>query len=253
MKIATVLLGMLCAGCARGEVAFDGDAALSGMKCTAKGSPTENTEQLGYLDHFALEFKLKGTAGAAEKVFVSAWFGRLAENQLQAKFAQDADRGTPYEIVDSAGKSIPSPHSDNPKAIPFHLEASNKATGRADLSKGIGGTPVPLIAASAGTLRLYSSMHQRFSYSLIGLSARHFTEFGARYSGEQLEALPPGIYHLRLPFTIALFDANSVVRAVKHGQRSMKLDLCKEKRAATVESFKGSGSPLLIFESEDKK
>ncbi len=248
MRFAATLTMLLCFGWAHAEAAFDDDAALSGMKCTVKGPPTESTAQLGYLDHFVLDFKLKGSA---EKSFVAAWFGRVAEGQLQVKFGREDERGKPYEIVDPSGKSIPPAHADNARAIPFHAESSNKSAGRADLSKGIGGARVPMIAAS-GTMRLYSSMHQRFSYSLVGLAAKHFNEFGARYSIEQLEALPVGVYRLRMPFTVALIEGDAV-RAIQHGERWMALDLSAEKRAATLESFKGSGSPLITFEPADKK
>lgn len=228
---------------------FEGAPALTGMKCTASGAPTDFTGQLAYLDHFVLDFKLKGEA-SNEKLFVAAWFGQISAEQLKVQFAKESARGKPYEILDSAGKAVPPIHAENAKAIAFHPEASNKAPKRADLSKGIGGAPVPLIAAQPGTMRLYSSMHQRFSFSLVGLAAKHFKEFGARYSIEQIEALPAGLYHLRLPFTIAIIDSNNAVRAVTHGERSMTLDLSESKRAATIESFKGSGSPVMIFEKE---
>ena len=143
---------------------------------------------------------------------------------------------------------MPPQRPENAKAIAFHPEPSNKARGRANLSKGIGGRAVPLVPAAAGTTTLYSSMHQRFSYSLVAVVAKHAADFGARYSVEQLGKLPPGLYRLRLPFTVALIDGEKRVVDVVHGDATLKLDLSGANREATIKSFWGSGAPLLPFE-----
>jgi len=226
-------------------LAIDGQPSVAGMKCTAHGEPIEKTETLGYLDPFVLEFKLKGDATGEWKI--AAWFRRVTGEQLKASFARDDQRGSAYEIVDSAGKLVAPEYPTNSKAIAFHAEASNSQGNRAGLSKGIGGQAVPMIEAKSGTVKLYSSMHQRFSRSLIGTSKKDFMEYGPRYSIEQLEKLPAGIYQMRLPYTVALIKGEHVM-AVKQGVVKLKMDLSEGKRAETVESFKGSGAPVMRFE-----
>ena len=53
---------------------------------------------------------------------------------------------------------------------------------------------------------------------------------------------------VHLPYTVALVDKKNSVVAVQQGEVKMKLDLTEPNRAATLESFKGSGSPLLTVE-----
>ncbi len=232
-----------------GEAAleFDGPPRVSGLKCTEKGPPTEPTQLLGYLDHFALAVKLKPGHGAGG-LSLAAWFGRLAEGQLDAKFGNPADRGKPYQMEDAAGVLVPPEKPENARAIAFHPEPSNKTRDRANLSKGIGGQPVPLVPAAAGTATLYSSMHQRFSYSLVAVVAEHAAKYGARYSLDQLGKLPRGVYRLHLPFTVALVDSDKRVVAVAHGEKVLRLDLSRSGREETLTSFKGSGAPLAPFE-----
>ncbi|MBM4031922.1 MAG: hypothetical protein FJ291_09070 [Planctomycetes bacterium] len=233
----------LCAG--GPALDFDGPPGVYGLKCTDKGPPTEPTTLLGYLDHFALEVKLKPGAGALS---IAAWFGRLAEGQLEAKFASPDDLGRPYQIEDEKGEAVAPEHPQNAKAIAFHPEPSNRAKDRANLSKGIGGQPVPLVPAAAGAVRLYSTMHQRFSYSLVAVVKEHAAKYGSRYTLDQLANLPPGLYRLRLPFTVALIDADKRVVAVTNGEKHLRLDLSRSSREATLTSLKGSGAPLLPFE-----
>ncbi|MBM4039068.1 MAG: hypothetical protein FJ290_11210 [Planctomycetes bacterium] len=232
-----------------GEAAleFDGAPSVSGLKCTDKGPPTEPTQLLGYLDHFALKVKLKPGRGAGG-LSMAAWLGRLAEGQLDAKFEKPDERGKPYQIEDAAGTLVPPQQPENQTAIAFHPEASNKTRDRANLSKGIGGRPVPLVPAKAGTTTLYSSMHQRFSYSLVAVVAEHAAKYGARYSLDQLGKLPRDVYRLRLPYAVALIDGEKRVVAVVHGDTTLKLDLTAANREATLQSFKGSGAPLVPFE-----
>ncbi len=230
---------------------FDGPPTVSGLKCTEKGPPTEPTALLGYLDHFVLEVKLKRTrpaGGPADTLTLAAWFGRLAEGQLDAKFRNPDDLGRPYEIEDGRGKVVAPDRPQNAKAIAFHPEPSNKTKDRANLSKGIGGQPVPLLPAAAGTVKLYSTMHQRFSYSLVAVVEEHAAKYGSRYSLDQLTKLPRGVYRLRLPFTVALLDAEKRVVAVRHGEKLLRLDLSRASREETLTSLKGSGAPLLPFE-----
>jgi len=224
---------------------FDGPPSVYGLKCTDKGPPTEPTKLLGYLDHFALEVKLKPGAGA---LGIAAWFGRLAEGQLDAKFPKPEDLGRPYQIEDEKGEAVPPEHPQNAKAIAFHPEASNRAKDRANLSKGIGGQPVPLVPAAAGAVKLYSTMHQRFSYSLVAVVKEHAAKYGSRYSLDKLTKLPPALYRLRLPFTVALIDADKRVVAIHHGEKLLRLDLSRSSRDDTLTSLKGSGAPLLPFE-----
>ncbi len=233
----------------KGEAAldFDGPPSVSALKGTAKGPPTEPTKLVGYLDHFVLEAKLKGREGAGG-LSVAAWFGRLAEGQLDAEFAKPDDLGRPYQIEDGDGRVVPPEHPDNAKAIAFHPEPSNRAKDRANLSKGIGGQPIPLVPAAAGGVRLYSTMHQRFSYSLVAVVGEHAAKYGSRYTLDQLTKLPRGVYRLRLPFTVALIDADKRVVAVRHGEKLLRLDLSRSSREETITSFKGSGAPLLPFE-----
>jgi hypothetical protein len=230
---------------------FDGPPIVYGMKGTVKGPPTEPTGLVGYLDHFVLEVKLSlrhGAGAAGAKLSLAAWSGKLAEGQLDARFARPQDLGEPYQIESEKGEAVAPDHPQNAKAIAFHPEPSNRAAGRANLSKGIGGRPVPLVPAAAGTTRLYSSMHQRFSYSLVAVVEKHAADFGARYSLNQLAELPPAVYRLRLPFTVALIGADKRAVAVAHGEVRLKLDLSRSQREATLQSLKGSGSPLLPFE-----
>jgi hypothetical protein len=251
-NILLLSLGLLatCRGSA-GEsavpFAIEG-ASVAGMKCTTKGPPEQTTDVLAYLDPFVLSLSVKEVSKPESKCYVAAWFGQLSKNQLNVEFAREEDRGTPYEIADSTRKTVPPQYPANPKAIAFYPEVSNNASGRANLSKGIGGTPVPLIAAAAGDVKLYSSMHQRFSFSLIGLAKKDFTDYGARYSIEQLTALPAGMYQMRLPYTVILVDSKNKVVGVRHGEKMMNLDLTAEHREATLESFKGSGSPKMTLE-----
>jgi len=226
---------------------FDGQPSVSGLKGTEKGPPTGATKLLGYLDHFVIEVKLKPGDGAGA-LRVAAWFGRLAEGQLDAKFARPDDFGRPYQIEDENGKVVPPEHPENAKAIAFHPEASNRAKDRANLSKGIGGQPVPLVPAAAGGTKLYSTMHQRFSYSLVAVVGEHAAKYGSRYPLDQLTKLPRGVYRLRLPFTVALVDADKRIVAVRHGEKLLKLDLSRASREETITSLKGSGAPLLPFE-----
>jgi len=248
-----VAVGALAAEAAapRAPLEFDGRPLVTGLKCTSKGPPTEATKLLGYLDHFALDVKLKprqGADGQAEGLRMAAWFGQLAEGQLDAKFGNPDDRGRPYQIEDASGALVAPQHPQNAKAIAFHPEASNRAKGSVNLSKGIGGRPVPLVPAAAGTVRLYSSMHQRFSYSLVAVVAQHAAAYGSRYTIEQLGKLPPGLYRLRLPLTVALIDGEKRVVDAVHGDTTLKLDLSSANREATIQSFKGSGAPLVPFE-----
>ena len=256
-------LGLVCAG-AGGLCAAQGNAgdtpalriashglALFGLKGTEKGLPVERTDMPGYLDHFVLEVQLEGNAGgegARSQWKLAAWFGRATEEQLKVVFAKEEDRGKPYEVRDAQDLPVPPERPQNAKAIPFHAEPSNKTGGRANLSKGIGGAPVPLVAAEPGVRRLYSSMHQRFSFSLLGLEEKHFREFGARYSVAQMGKLPAGVYHLVLPFSAALIDGAGRVVAVRHGERRLVLDLTDQNRKETLESFQGSGAPRLTLE-----
>jgi hypothetical protein len=251
VAVVAALGATLWAAAGEAPLEFHGPPEVSGLKCTEKGPPSEPTKLLGYLDHFVLEVSLKRRAAAGDpagRLGLAAWFGRVAEGQLDAKFPRPEDRGRPCEIRDGDGELVPPQHPDNAKAIAFHPEASNKTPKRANLSKGIGGAPVPLVPAEAGATKLYSSMHQRFSYSLVGFQQKHFADYGARYSLEQLSKLPPGVYHLHLPFTVALLDGDTRVVAVRHGAKVLKLDLSAANRAATLESLKGSGSPLLPLE-----
>jgi len=230
---------------------FDGPPSVSGLKCTQKGPPTEPTTLLGYLDHFVLEAKLKRrrpAGGPADTLTLAAWFGRLAEGQLDAKFQRPEDLGRPYQIEDERGEVVAPDHPQNAKAIAFHPEPSNKTRDRANLSKGIGGQPVPLVPAAAGDVKLYATMHQRFSYSLVAVVGEHAAKYGSRYSLDQLGKLPPGVYRLRLPFTVALIDGEKRVVDVVHGATTLKLDLSAANREATIKSFWGSGAPLLPFE-----
>ncbi|HUT34366.1 MAG TPA: hypothetical protein VNE39_12845 [Planctomycetota bacterium] len=230
---------------------FDGPPTITGLKCTVKGPPTEPTRLLGYLDHFVLAVKLKprqAAGGQAGGLRMAAWFGRLAEGQLDAKFQNPDDRGRPYQIEDASGTLVPPQQQENQTAIAFHPEPSNKTRDRANLSKGIGGRPVPLVPAAAGATTLYSTMHQRFSYSLVAVVAEHAAKYGARYSLDQLGKLPRGIYRLRLPYTVALIDGEKRVVGVVHGDAVLKLDLSAANREATIQSFKGSGAPLVPFE-----
>ena len=251
-------VGALAAGPRPAEAAarpapleFDGRPLVAGLKGTREGPPTEPTKLIGYLDHFVLAVKLKprqATDGPAEGLRMAAWFGCLAEGQLDAKFQNPDERGRPYQIEDESGALVPPQRPDSAKAIAFHPEPSNRAAGRANLSKGIGGRAVPLVPAAAGATTLYSSMHQRFSYSLVAVVEKHFADFGARYSIEQLGKLPPGVYRLRLPFTVALIDGEKRVVDVVHGDTTLKLDLSAANREATITSFRGSGAPLIPFE-----
>ena len=225
---------------------------IFGLKGTDKGPPTESTDILGYLDHFVLEVRLVelGSGASISQNFkLAAWFGKASEKQIEVKLSKEDDRGKPYNICDEKGQLVPPEFSNNATAIPFHPEPSNKVPLRANLSKGIGGAPIPMIAAEAGTKRLYSTMHQRFSYSLFGSEEKHFKEFGARYSLAQVTKLPFGVYHLELPFTIVLIDSAKQVVAVNHGEIRLKLDLSEKNREDTLESLKGSGAPLLFIES----
>jgi hypothetical protein len=224
-------------------------ATLSALKVTEKGPPTEPTDVLGYLDHFVLDVRLQRARGAApDAPKIAAWFGRAAKDQIKATFAKDDDRGTPYEIRDDDAQVVPPEHPDAATAIPFHAEFSNKTAKRASLSKGVGGDSIPLVPAGAGVTRLYSSMHQRFSYSLAGLEEKHFREFGARYSLEQLSKFKPGRYHLVLPFTVVIVDGSGRVLVAQHCRRTLTLDLTEKKREETIESFKGSGAPRMTLE-----
>jgi len=249
---ATTLLAVtLWAAAGDAQLGFDGRPLVSGLKCTRKGPPTESTKLLAYLDHFVLTVKLKtrpATNAKVQALGMAAWVGRLAEGQLDAKFPNPDDRGRPYRIEDASGTLVPPEHPENAKAIAFHPEPSNKAAGRANLSKGIGGAPVPLMPAEAGTRKLYSSMHQRFSYSLVALRKQHVADYGSRYSIEQLGKLPPGVYRLRLPFTVVLIDGEKRVVEVVHGDVALRLDLSAAKRGATIKSFRGSGAPLVPIE-----
>lgn len=186
--------------------------------------------------------------GAPSQWKLAAWFGRATEEQLKVVFAKEEDRGKPYEIRDAQALLVPPERPQNTKAIPFHPEPSNKTASRAALSKGIGGAPVPLVAAEPGVRRLYSSMHQRFSFSLFGLEEKHFREFGARYSLAQMAKLPAGVYHLVLPFSAALADGAGRIVAVRHGERRLVLDLTDQNRKETLESLQGSGAPRLTLE-----
>jgi hypothetical protein len=237
-------------------LAFDGPPSVSGLKCTEQGPPAEPTRLLGYLDHFVLAVRLKPCQagdGRAGGLRMAAWFGRLAEGQLDAEFRSPGDRGRPYRIEDESGTPVPPQWPGNAKAIPFHPEPSTKAAGRANLSKGIGGRPIPVVPAKAGAATLYSSMHQRFSYSLVAVVEKHADDFGARYSLRQLEELPPGVYRLRLPFTVALIGGVERFADVVHGDATLTLDLSAANREATVQSFRGSGAPLLPFDANRRR
>jgi hypothetical protein len=240
-----VVIAALCAGGPAFD--FDGPPGLAGLKCTDKGPPTEPTKLLGYLDHFVLEVKLKPREGVGG-LSIAAWLGRLADGQLDAKLQKPDDLGRPYQIEDDKGQAVPPEHPQNAKAIAFHPEPSNRAKDRANLSKGIGGQPIPLVPAAAGTAKLYSTMHQRFSYSLVAVVKEHAAKYGSRYTLDQLAKLPPGVYRLRLPFTVALIDADKRAVAVRHGEKLLRLDLTRSGRDETLTSFKGSGAPLLPFE-----
>ena len=249
---ATTLVAMAPWASAGGApLGFDGHPSVAGLKCTRKGPPTQATKLLAYLDHFVLTVKLKTRPGAnakGEALRMAAWFGRLAEGQLDAEFPNPDDRGMPYQIEDPSGTPVPSQWPQNRKAIAFHPEASNKTRGRANLSKGIGGRPVPLVPAEPGVRTLYSSMHQRFSYSLVAVVGKHAVDYGSRYSIEQLGRLPRGVYRLRLPFTVVLIDGEKRVLDVVHGDVALRLDLSAAKRDATIKSFRGSGAPLVPIE-----
>lgn len=257
LTFATVLLPVLVVSALAAEngeesvgVSFAKEGAtLCALKVTEKGPPTEPTDVFGYLDHFVLDVRLQdGTAAAPGGRKIAAWFGRAANDQIKVTFAKDDDRGTPYEILDDAGQVVPPERPEYAKAIPFHVEFSSKAAKRANLSKGINGDPIALVPAEAGVTRLYSSMHQRFSFSLVGLEEKHFREFGARYSLEQISKLQPGIYHLVLPFTVIIVDGSGRVVTAQHGRRTLALDLAEKQREETIESFKGSGAPRMRLE-----
>jgi len=85
-------------------------------------------------------------------------------------------------------------------------------------------------------------------YSLVAVVGEHAAKYGSRYSLDQLAKLPRGVYRLRLPFTVALIDADKRVVAICHGEKLLKLDLSRSSREETITSLKGSGAPLLPFE-----